>query len=101
MARSHHVVSSFFLEKFSGSPALNSVSPVIRATSMQLSSAGSKVSSSLSLVITILGSGMGSKLGLGRVVIVMGHLNASRGYVFSCLLPFLMDCLSQINKALS
>ena len=70
---------SFFPEKSSGSPALYFVGVVIRATSMQLSSAGSKVSSSLSLVISILGSGMGSKLGLGRVVMVMGRGSNAAG----------------------
>ena len=40
---------------------------------MQLSSAGSKVSSLLSLVISMWRSGMGSKLGSGRVKMVMGQ----------------------------
>ena len=66
------MASSFFPEKSSGSPALNLVGADIGATSMRLSSAGLKVSSSLSLAISILGSGMGSKLGSGRVVMVMG-----------------------------
>ena len=33
--------------------------------------------------------------------VVVGCLNSSRGYVFSCLLPLLKDCLSQVNKAMS
>ena len=33
--------------------------------------------------------------------IVAGHWNSSRGYVFSCLLPLLKDCLSQVNKVTS
>ena len=73
------MVSSLFPEKFSGSPALYLVGPVIRATSMWLPSAGSKVSSLLSLVITISGSGAGSKLGLGRVVMVMGRGSNAAG----------------------
>ena len=73
------MASSFFPEKVSGSPALNSVGPVIRATSMRLSLVGLKVSSSLSLVITISGSGMGSELGLGRVKMEMGRGSNAAG----------------------
>ena len=46
---------------------------------MQLSLVGSKVSSSLSLVISISGSGMGSELGSGRVVMVMGRGSNAAG----------------------
>ena len=35
------------------------------------------------------------------VHIMVGHSNSSKGYVFSCLLPLLKDCLSQVNKAMS
>ena len=33
--------------------------------------------------------------------IVVGHLNSSRGYVFSYLLPLLKDCLPQVDKVMS
>ena len=33
--------------------------------------------------------------------VVFGRSNSSRGYVFSCLLPLLKDCLSQVDKAKS
>ena len=56
MAKSQHMASLFFPEKSSRRPAFISVGLDIRATSMQLSSAGSKDSSSSSLVISILGS---------------------------------------------
>ena len=79
MPKSQHVASSFFPEKSSGSPALNSVGLDIWAISMWLSSAGSKVSSSLSLVISISGSGMGSKLGSGRVEMEMGRGSNAAG----------------------
>ena len=72
------MASSFFPEKSSGSPALNSVGLDMRATSMQLSLAGSKVSSS-SLVISMSGSGTGSILGLGRVEVVMGRGSNAAG----------------------
>ena len=65
------MASSFFPEKSSRSPALYSVGLDIRATSMQLSSAGLYVSPSLSLVISMSGSGTGSTEGSGKVVIVM------------------------------
>ena len=61
----------------------------------------------LSLVKVMSGSKTGSVGGLGRVEmeiargssavgvhVVVGHSNSSRGYVFSCLLPLLKDCLS-------
>ena len=73
------MASSFFPEKSSRSPALNLVGVDIRATSMRLSSVGSKVSSSLSLVISISGSGMGSELGSGRVEMVMGRGSNAAG----------------------
>ena len=73
MAKSQCVASLFLPEKSSGSPALYSVGLDIRATSIWLSSASSKASSSLSLVISMLGSGTGSELGLGRVEMVMGR----------------------------
>ena len=55
-----------------------SVGVDIRATSMRLSSVGSKVSS-LSLVISMAGSGTDSKVGLGRVEIVMGRGSSAAG----------------------
>ena len=79
MAKSQHVALLFFPEKSSGSPALNSVALDIRATSMQLSSAGFYISSLLSLVITMLGSGTGSEDGSGRVVMVMGRGSNAAG----------------------
>ena len=66
------MASSFLPEKSFGSPALISVGLDIRATSIQLSSVGSKVSSS-SLVISMSGSGIGSGVGLGRVEMVIGR----------------------------
>ena len=78
MAKSHHVASSFLLERFSGRLALISVGLDIRATSMQLSSAGSKVSSS-SQGISMSGSRIGSEAGLGRVEIVMGRGSNAAG----------------------
>ena len=78
MAKSQHVVLSLFPETFSGSPALNSMGVIIRAASMQLSSAGSKVSSLL-LVISISRSGTGSVLGLGRVEMEMGKGSSAAG----------------------
>ena len=72
------MASSFFPVKYSGSTALYSASVDIWSFSMWLSSAGSKVSSS-SLVISILGSRMGSKLGLGRVERVMGRGSNAAG----------------------
>ena len=71
MARSQRMASSFFPEKSSGIPALISVGLDIRATSMRLFSAGSKVSSLL-LVISMLESRTGSKVGSGRVAMEMG-----------------------------
>ena len=35
------------------------------------------------------------------IYIVAGHSDSSRGYVFSCLLPLLKDCLSQVDKVAS
>ena len=70
---------SFFPEKSSGSPTLYSVGLDMRATSMQLSSVGLKVSFSLSLVISISGSRTGSKLGSGRVEIVIGRGSNAAG----------------------
>ena len=69
---------SFFPEKSSGSPTLILVGLDIRATSMWLSSACSKVSSS-SLVISMSGSGIGSEAGLGRVEIMMGRGSNATG----------------------
>ena len=64
MAKSQHMASSFFPEKSPGRPALISVGLDIRATSMQLSSAGSKIFSSSVLGISISGSRTGLEVGL-------------------------------------
>ena len=71
MARSHRVASSFLPEKSSGSPALNSVGLDIWAMSIRSSIAGSKVSSSLSLVKVMSGFRTGSVDGSGRVEMEM------------------------------
>ena len=73
------MVPLFFPEKSFGSPALNSVGLDIVANSSRLSSVGSYVSSSLSLVITILGSGTGSTDGSGRVEMEMGRGSNAAG----------------------
>ena len=72
------MASLFFPEKSSGNPALYSIGLVILAMSIWLSTAGSKVAS-LSLVISILGSGMGSEVGLGRVEMEMGRGSNTAG----------------------
>ena len=79
MAKSQRMALSFFPEKSSGSPALNLVGLDIRATSMQLSSAGSYVSSLLSLVKVMLGSRTGSEDILGRVEMVMARGSNAAG----------------------
>ena len=99
MAISQWMVSSFFPEKSSGSLAFISAGlAVVLATSMSgCLGAGSKGSSS-SLVISILGSGVGMLVGSGREEMVIGRgssavgdsyhdrtFDSSRHYVFPCL----------------
>ena len=79
MAKSQRVASSFFPEKSSGSPALDLVGLDIRATSMQLSSAGLYVSSLLSLVKVMSGSRTGSKDCSGRVEMVIVRGSSAAG----------------------
>ena len=79
MAKSQHVVSSFFPEKSFRRPALILLGLDIKATSMWLSLVGSKVSSSLLLVISISGTGIGSVVGSGRVEIVTGRGSNAAG----------------------
>ena len=69
---------SFFLEKSSRRPALILAGLDIRATSMQLSLAGSKVSFS-SLVMSMSGSRTGSGVGSGRVEMEMGKGSSVAG----------------------
>ena len=79
MAKSQHVASLFFPEKSSGSPALNSVGLDIGASSMGWSLAGWYCSSSLSLVIVILGSETGLGNCSGRVEIEMDRGSNAAG----------------------
>ena len=79
MAKSQHVVSSFFLEKSSGRPVFISAGLDIRAMFLGCSIAGSKDSSSSSLVISMSGSRTGSGVDSGRVVMVMGKGSSAAG----------------------